>query len=188
MSAKVDTPWPWWSLARSWWENEYFCHIFRTQSPAEQKAPALPNTAESPTKVRELGAVSRSEKPLAVLVLTLTLRQAVQGKVSCNQVRNQYQWKTLSQAVGVKMPLVKSAFTDAPLYWKFPLSRARRCRIIFQYNHSSAVNKLTLACIHPFTVLVPLELLSCPPGFVTTNQCSFYWCGSFHCIKRYLLE
>lgn len=38
----------------------------------------------------------------------------------------------------------------------------------------SAVNELTLACRHPFTVLVPLELLSCPPGFVTTNQCSFY--------------
>lgn len=40
----------------------------------------------------------------------------MQGKVSSYQVRNQYQWKALSQAVAVKMPLGKSAFTDVCLH------------------------------------------------------------------------
>lgn len=65
----------------------------------------------------------------------------------------------------------------------------RKCGIIFQYNHSgcSAANELTLACRHPFTFPVPLELLWHPPGLdVTTDWCSFNWRVSCRCIKRWL--
>lgn len=117
---------PWWSLARSWWEdNCFFGHIFRAWSPAgtESSCPTQhhrePSSGKEAWSCQGLPAHSRFAEPLAVLVCTLTLHQTVQGKVSSSHVRNQYQWKAFYQAMGVKMPLGKSAFTDAPLHWKF---------------------------------------------------------------------